>query len=59
MSALTLTFLGSHVSYEPTYLPTPVDNSQETKYRGQRLEIHEPIVTVAAPKGLKYRGIAY
>ena len=55
----TLTFLGSHVSYQPTRIATKVNKSQVMKYRGQVLEIHEPIATVKTSKGLMYRGVAY
>ena len=55
----TLTFLGSHVSYQPTAIPTRINKSQVMKYRGQALEIREPIAATNITKGLKYRGIAY
>ena len=55
----TLTFLGSYVSYQPTRIPTKINKSQVMKYRGQVVEIREAIAANNAPKGLKYRGIAY
>jgi Domain of unknown function (DUF4278) len=55
----TLTFLGSHVSYQPTYIRTVVDNSKTMKYRGQAYEIRQPIAASAGMKGLTYRGVAY
>lgn len=55
----TLTFLGSHVSYQPTRIPTRIDRSQTTKYRGQVLEIREPVARKVSTKGLIYRGVAY
>jgi hypothetical protein len=55
----TLTFLGSHVSYQPTYIKTTVDNSKTVKYRGQVYEISKPIAAPAGMKGLTYRGVAY
>ena len=55
----TLTFRGSQVSYQPTRIHTPINKSQAMKYRGQTVEMHEPIASAAAPQGLKYRGIAY
>jgi hypothetical protein len=55
----TLTFLGSHVSYQPTYIKTTVDNSKTVKYRGQVYEISQAIAAPAGMKGLTYRGVAY
>lgn len=55
----TLTFLGSHVSYQPTYIKTVVDNGKTMKYRGQAYEIRQPIAASTGMKGLTYRGVAY
>lgn len=55
----TLTFLGSHVSYQPTYVSTPVDNSKTVKYRGTEYTPHQAIAAESHLKGLKYRGVAY
>lgn len=54
----TLTFLGSHVSYEPTRIKTTVDHSKTVKYRGHAYKPSQPI-EVSGFKGLKFRGVAY
>lgn len=55
----TLTFLGSHITYQPTYIDTAVQQTPSLKYRGQSLEIREPLAAMTGTKGLKYRGVIY
>lgn len=54
----TITFLGSHASYEPTRIKTTVDHSKTVKYRGHTYEPMQPI-EASSNKGLKFRGVAY
>ena len=55
----TLTFRGSRFAYQPTRIPTSIDRSNVTKYRGQTVEIRQAIAPSSEPKGLTYRGVAY
>lgn len=55
----TLTFLGSHIAYEPKRLKTPVDVTRRVKYRGFAYEPHQSIAITVGQKGLKFRGVAY
>ena len=55
----TLTFRGSSFSYQPTRIPTRLEQNYTTKYRGQAAEIRQAIAPSNTSKGLTYRGIAY
>ena len=55
----TLSFLGSHVSHQPTPIPTPIRHTYETKYRGQHVTLRQAIVPSSTFKGLTYRGVTH
>ena len=55
----TLTFLGSHITYQPTTIKTNLDKSNVLKYRGVPYKPHQPIVGEADHKGLQFRGSTY
>lgn len=55
----TLTFRGSHFSYQPTRITTTVDPSKTVKYRGVEYQPRQPITAPTRLKGLKFRGLAY
>lgn len=55
----TLTFLGSHVSYQPSELETSVDNENTLKYRGVSYTPRQPIAAQPGEKGLQFKGVKY
>ncbi len=55
----TLTFLGSHTSYQPTKVKTAIDRRNVLKYRGIPYQSHQPIDGEPGFKGLQFKGAIY
>ena len=55
----TLTFLGSHTSYQPTKVKTAIDRRNVLKYRGIPYQSHQPIDGEPGFKSLQFKGAIY